>query len=189
MALLAALTYRWAPRRVRCRRWPGRTGACRCDRRPDEHRRGRPSASLRTPPAAGTARPGTGPAADLKLRSTYHHLCSWAWSVPSVWSSASSSAMSPADRAKSKICAFSAMRSRWADLGMTRDRAAGTSAAAPGPRPPGCCATRTRRIGQVPAGVQVGCRPRPRRSAAGTRPAAPPVMQRAELDLVHGRAR
>src|SRR5207248_7739599 len=41
-------------------------------------------------------------------RSSHHHLSSRARSVPPVRSSASSSAMSSADRVKSKICAFSA---------------------------------------------------------------------------------
>jgi Major Facilitator Superfamily len=42
----------------------------------------------------------------------YHHGRSRARSVPLVWSSASRSAMSSSDRVKSKICAFSAIRSR-----------------------------------------------------------------------------
>ena len=48
----------------------------------------------------------------------HHHLRSRARSVPLVWSSASSSAMSSSDKVKSKICAFSWIRSRWVDLVM-----------------------------------------------------------------------
>ncbi len=49
----------------------------------------------------------------------YHHLPSSARLVPLVWSSPSSSFMSSSDRAKSKTRAFSAIRSRCIDLGMT----------------------------------------------------------------------
>ena len=45
-------------------------------------------------------------------RHVHHHFCSRARSVPPVWSSPSSAAISSAERTKSKICAFSSIRSR-----------------------------------------------------------------------------
>jgi hypothetical protein len=49
----------------------------------------------------------------------HHQRRSRAWSVPSVSSSASSAAMSASERMKSKIRAFSSIRSRWVDFGRT----------------------------------------------------------------------
>src|SRR5437660_3263580 len=52
-------------------------------------------------------------------RCCHHHLSSRARSVPPVSSSASSSAMSAADSVKSKMWAFSSIRFRCVDLGIT----------------------------------------------------------------------
>ena len=55
------------------------------------------------------------PNIDSPARNAHHHLRSTAaWVLPDR-SSASSSVMSRAESSKSKICAFSAMRSRWVD--------------------------------------------------------------------------
>jgi mannose-6-phosphate isomerase-like protein (cupin superfamily) len=55
----------------------------------------------------------------LAPHARYHHLPSRARSVPLVWSSASSSAMSSPDSVKSKTWPFSWMRSRRVDFGIT----------------------------------------------------------------------
>jgi hypothetical protein len=71
-----------------------------------------PPADGQSPGATQTAMPErtqpvtSGDSPDLSLPHLRHHLRSNARSVPLVLSSASSSAMSLADRAKSKICAF-----------------------------------------------------------------------------------
>ena len=119
----------------------------------------------------------------------HHHLRSRALSVPPVWSSASSVAMSSSDNAKSKICAFSSMRSRWVDFGRTIVFALEAPAQQHLRRRPadalGDSATvASDRCRPVPSGLYASSATLALRACLEQRPA---VLERAELDLVDDR--